>query len=102
MREYESFWALTKEMLDSIKNDEWDRIASISDRREKLLKDLVALDDTLITDSFERMHWSDLIHQCLEMNGKMQALIEEKMMELQKNYGDEKKVFQAYHLNSGR
>lgn len=79
IKEYELFRGLTQEMLDGIEKDDWDRIGHISERREKLLQGLMVLDDTLMTDSVERMRWSDLIRECLEMNVKMQALIEEKM-----------------------
>ena len=101
IKEYEMFKVLTQQMLESIKKDEWDYIAPTIERREKLLKELMALDDTLMTDHPERMRWSDLIRQCLEMNGEMQTLIEEKMGSLHKNYNNQKKMFQAYHSHSG-
>lgn len=101
IKEYEMFKVLTQQMLEGVKNDEWDCIAQIGERREKLLKELMALDDTLMTDSVERMHWSELIRQCLEMNGEMQTLIEEKRGALLKNYNNQKKMFQAYHSHSG-
>jgi hypothetical protein len=101
INEYERFRILSQQMLESIKKGEWDHIADIGGRREKQLQSLMALDDTPITDPAERMRWSDLIRRCLEMNREMQALIEEKTGELLKNYNDEKKMYQAYHLNSG-
>lgn len=101
IKEYEAFRVVTKQMLESVKKDEWDRLSLISDRREALLERLMAFDDTLIPDPSERVRWSDLIRQCLEMNGEMQSLIEEKMGALQKNFNDGKKMFQAYHQHSG-
>lgn len=101
IKEYEMFRVLTQQMLESVKNDEWNLIAQIGMRREELLKELMALDDTFMNDLSERVRWSDLIRQCLEMNGEMQSLIEEKMGALQKNYNDGKKMFQAYHQHSG-
>lgn len=100
IKEYELFRGLTQEMLDGIEKDDWDRIGHISERREKLLQELMVMDDTLMTDSVERIRWSDLIRECLEMNGKMQALIEEKMGALQTNYLHEKKLLQTYHPHS--
>lgn len=46
-----------------------------------------------MTDLSERVRWSDLIRQRLEMNGEVQSLIEEKMGALQNNYNDGKKMF---------
>ena len=101
LKGYERFRVLSEEMLESIESDDWDRIVSISERREKVLEELMERDDTLLTDHSERMCRSDLIHQCLEMNKKMQSLIEAKMGELQQNYVNEKKMLQTYHLHSG-
>jgi hypothetical protein len=100
IKEYERFRGLTQEMLENVKNDDWDRIVEIRERREETLENLKGLDDTLLTGPAERARGSDLIRECLEMNGKMQSLIEEKIGELQKNYGHQKKLLEAYHLHS--
>jgi|GEM_PF-6409276 len=101
LKVYEEFRVLTQEMLKGVENDAWDRIPQISERREKLLHHLMTLDDTLITDHSERKQWSDLIHQCLEMNQKMQGLIENQMKDLKQIFNNQKRLFQAYHLHSG-
>lgn len=101
LKEYELFRGLTQELLEGVENDDWDRIPSLSEHREKLLKELMVIDDTLLTDPTERTRWSVLIRECLEMNTKMQSLIEEKMGALQQTFINEKKMFQAYHLSSG-
>ncbi|MFY9270028.1 MAG: flagellar protein FliT [Candidatus Manganitrophaceae bacterium] len=98
LKEYETFKGLTQEMLKAVESDDWDRIVSMSERREKRLEGLIALGDALFGDSSERIHGSDLIRQCLEMNGKMQSLIEAKREELRKSFIQEKKMLQAYPL----
>lgn len=100
IKEYELFRALTQQMLENVKNDDWDRIAEIRERREEMLENLKGLDDTLLIDPSERMRWSDLIRECLEMNGKMQSLIEEKIGQLQKSYSYEKRLLETYRLHS--
>lgn len=99
--ECETFWELTKELLESIQREQWDLIVSISDDRQQLLEKLIALDEADIMDEALRARWSDLLQHYLAINEEIQRVVEEKMTELQKRIHEEKRLMQAYHLHFG-
>lgn len=97
---YRDAWAVTRKMLISAREGDWDALLEFELKRNALLEDLMAKGSKPIdSDAAEEKEMAELIHDILDADDEIKKLVKAWMAELQNilgSIGTEKKLNKAY------
>jgi flagellar protein FliT len=96
---YERLSALTGQMLDAAKDEEWDQLIIIEQQCAELVATIKALDAQMMLDQVERTVKKQLINKILvddaEIRNRVQAWMSQLQLSMQSNR-QEQRLLQAY------
>lgn len=96
---YENLWLLTQQMLDAARNDEWDTLIDLEQKRGALVGVMEAGNDLSNMTMVEQQQSGEIIQRILVADEEIRACAEVWMGELQEILGSistEKKLHKAY------
>ena len=101
---YEVVLALTRQMLEAARMNEWDDLAALEVKRFNLIEKLMASDMNDLSDAQLNRRKAELIQNILANDTETRALAEAWMGELRQimdSLGAEKKLKDAYSATNG-
>ena len=96
---YETILAITGQMLEAARNDEWDRLVALEKNCKKLVEELIAENDGLPLSSQFQQRKAEIIRKVLADDAEIRNITEPWMMQLQNllgSAGRERKLSEAY------
>ncbi len=96
---YETILAITGQMLDAARNDDWDRLVALEKNCKQLIEELIAENYGLPLSSQLQQRKAEIIRQVLADDAAIRNITEPWMAQLQNllgSAGRERKLSQAY------
>jgi len=96
---YEAAWALTRQMLEAARKDEWDDLPALEEKRRAFVEKLMASDPGDLLDDLLNAKKSELIRNILDADAETKELTRLWMVELRQiigSAGAEKKLNKVY------
>ena len=96
---YETILAITGQMLDAARNDDWERLVALEKDCKKLVEELIAENYGLPLSSQLQRRKAEIIRKVLADDAEIRNITEPWMMQLQNllgSAGRERKLSRAY------
>lgn len=96
---YETILAITGQMLDAARNDDWERLVALEKDRKKLVEELIAENYGLPLSSRFQQRKAEIIRKVLADDAEIRNITEPWMAQLQNflgSAGRERKLSEAY------
>ena len=96
---YETILAITGQMLDAARNDDWERLVALEKDCKKLVEELIAENYGLPLSSQLQRRKAEIIRKVLADDAEIRNITEPWMMQLQnllRSAGRERKLSRAY------
>ncbi len=101
---YETVLAITGQMLDAARNDDWDRLVALEKDCKKRVEELIAENYGLPLSSQFQQRKAEIIRKVLADDAEIRNITEPWMAQLQNllgNAGRERKLSEAYAPGNG-